>query len=313
MERRFSRSAESTMDSFIMGLVEVAAQPGMISFATGLPDNSLFDTQAMVRAMEEVMSEDPCGALQYDTPTGYIPLRKRIAERCGRVLGFKVGYEDVLMTSGSQVCFDLIGKMFLDHGDVMAVENPGYLGAIQSYSAYSPDFRGVDIGEDGPDIGQLSSAVADGARLFYSIPNHQNPSGVSYPDEARKAVAEVIGGSGCILVEDDAYGELGYRGRVGRTMKSMIPDDTILTGSFSKTISPGMRVGWMVWRRVASSPTHSARGSSTGSWPTWTTTHTSTVFAGGTPARRRSSSTPWRTASPTPCPGTTPRAGCSCG
>lgn len=253
MERRFSRSAESTMDSFIMGLVEVAAQPGMISFATGLPDNSLFDTQAMVRAMEEVMSDDPCGALQYDTPTGYIPLRKRIAERCGRVLGFKVGYEDVLMTSGSQVCFDLIGKMFLDHGDVMAVENPGYLGAIQSYSAYSPDFRGVDIDGNGPDIGQLSSAVADGARLFYSIPNHQNPSGVSYPDDARRAVAEVIGGSGCILVEDDAYGELGYNGRVGRTMKSMIPDDTILTGSFSKTISPGMRVGWMVvpeWMRA---------------------------------------------------------------
>ena len=95
MERRFSRSAESTMDSFIMGLVEVAAQPGMISFATGLPDNSLFDTQAMVRAMEEVMSDDPCGALQYDTPTGYIPLRKRIAERCRRELGFDTSWENV--------------------------------------------------------------------------------------------------------------------------------------------------------------------------------------------------------------------------
>ena len=246
MERRFSRSAESTLDSFIMSLVDVAAKPGMIAFATGLPDNSLFDIPAMTRAIDEVMAEEPHGALQYDTATGYIPLRKRIAERCRRELGFETSWENVLMTSGSQVCFDLMGKMFLEHGDVMAVENPGYLGAIQSYSAYSLDFRGVDIGSGGIDLDQLSEAVSDGARLFYSIPNHQNPSGASYSDDVRKGVAEIIGDSGCILIEDDAYGELGYDGRVGRTMKSMVPEDTVLTGSFSKTISPGMRVGWMV-------------------------------------------------------------------
>ena len=246
MEHRFSRSAESTMDSFIMSLVDVAAKPGMIAFATGLPDNSLFDIPAMRKAIDDVMAEEPYGALQYDTATGYIPLRKRIAERCRRELGFDTSWENVLMTSGSQVCFDLMGKMFLEHGDVMAVENPGYLGAIQSYSAYSPDFRGIDIGPGGVDLDQLSKAVSDGARLFYSIPNHQNPSGASYSEDVRKGVAEIVGDSGCMLIEDDAYGELGYDGRVGRTMKSMIPEDTVLTGSFSKTISPGMRVGWMV-------------------------------------------------------------------
>ena len=246
MEHRFSRSAESTMDSFIMSLVDVAAKPGMIAFATGLPDNSLFDIPAMRKAIDDVMAEEPYGALQYDTATGYIPLRKRIAERCRRELGFDTSWENVLMTSGSQVCFDLMGKMFLEHGDVMAVENPGYLGAIQSYSAYSPDFRGIDIGPGGVDLDQLSEAVSDGARLFYSIPNHQNPSGASYSEDVRKGVAEIVGDSGCMLIEDDAYGELGYDGRVGRTMKSMIPEDTVLTGSFSKTISPGMRVGWMV-------------------------------------------------------------------
>ena len=246
MEHRFSRSAESTMDSFIMGLVDVAAKPGMIAFATGLPDNSLFDIPALSRAIEDVMSEDPYGALQYDTATGYIPLRKRIAERCRKELGFEASWENVLMTSGSQVCFDLMGKMFLEHGDVMAVENPGYLGAIQSYSAYDPDFRGVDVGPEGADLDQLAAAVSDGAKLFYSIPNHQNPSGASYSEDVRKGVADIIRGSGCMLIEDDAYGELGYDGRVGRTMKSMAPEDTVLTGSFSKTISPGMRVGWMV-------------------------------------------------------------------
>lgn len=234
------------MDSFIMSLVDVAAKPGMIAFATGLPDNSLFDIPAMRKAIDDVMAEEPYGALQYDTATGYIPLRKRIAERCRRELGFDTSWENVLMTSGSQVCFDLMGKMFLEHGDVMAVENPGYLGAIQSYSAYSPDFRGIDIGPGGVDLDQLSKAVSDGARLFYSIPNHQNPSGASYSEDVRKGVAEIVGDSDCMLIEDDAYGELGYNGRVGRTMKSMIPEDTVLTGSFSKTISPGMRVGWMV-------------------------------------------------------------------
>ena len=88
--------------------------------------------------------------------------------------------------------------------------------------------------------------MASGAKLFYSIPNHQNPSGNSYSDSVRVRVADIIRGSGCLMIEDDAYGELGFRGRAGRTMKSMAPDDVVLTGSFSKTIAPGMRIGWMV-------------------------------------------------------------------
>lgn len=258
MRPQLSRASAATMESFIMGLVEVAARPGMISFATGLPDNSLFDTGALARAMDDVMSEDPCGALQYDTATGYIPLRERIAERCRRELGFDASWEDVLMTSGSQSCFDMLGKLFLDPGTPMAVENPGYLGALQAYSAYSPRFIGVDVSDDGVHTGQLRAAVAEGARLFYSIPNHQNPSGASYSDSVRREVADTVAGSGCLLIEDDAYGELGYSGRVGRTMKSLAPEDTVLTGSFSKTISPGMRVGWMVvpeWLRKAAGKT----------------------------------------------------------
>ena len=113
-------------------------------------------------------------------------------------------------------------------------------------TAALPDFRGVDVGPEGADLDQLAVAVSAGAKLFYSIPNHQNPSGASYSEDVRKGVADIIRGSGCMLIEDDAYGELGYDGRVGRTMKSMAPEDTVLTGSFSKTISPGMRVGWMV-------------------------------------------------------------------
>jgi 2-aminoadipate transaminase len=253
MPRAFSKLASGTMDSFIMSLVDVAARPGMVSFSTGLPDNSLFDIEGLSRASAEVLEEMRGDALQYDSATGYVPLRKRIADRCRKELGFDATYEDVIMTNGSQECFDLLARLFLDPGDRMAVENPGYLGAIQSFSAYGPEFIGIDVGSDGADPDQLSEAVESGAKLFYSIPNHQNPSGSSYSDSVREKVADAVRGSGCLLIEDDAYGELGYAGRAGRTMKSMAPEDTVLTGSFSKTISPGMRIGWMVvpeWMRA---------------------------------------------------------------
>ena len=253
MARSFSKLASGTMDSFIMSLVDVAARPGMISFSTGLPDNSLFDIEGLAKASDEVLREMRGDALQYDSATGYIPLRKRIAERCRKELGFDATYEDVIMTNGSQECFDLLARLFLDPGDRMAVENPGYLGAIQSFSAYAPEFIGIDVGPDGADADQLARAVESGAKLFYSIPNHQNPSGNSYSERVRSEVAGIVRGSGCLLIEDDAYGELGYSGRAGRTMKSMAPEDTVLTGSFSKTIAPGMRIGWMVvpeWMRA---------------------------------------------------------------
>ncbi len=253
MARSFAKLASGTMDSFIMSLVDVAARPGMISFSTGLPDNSLFDIEGLAKASDEVLREMRGDALQYDSATGYIPLRKRIAERCRKELGFDATYEDVIMTNGSQECFDLLARLFLDPGDRMAVENPGYLGAIQSFSAYAPEFIGIDVGPEGADADQLARAVESGVKLFYSIPNHQNPSGNSYSESVRRSVADIVRGSRCLLIEDDAYGELGYAGRAGRTMKSMAPEDTVLTGSFSKTISPGMRIGWMVvpeWMRA---------------------------------------------------------------
>lgn len=242
----FSRQSKSTMDSFIMGLVEVAARPGMISFATGLPDNSLFDVDGLRRAVDNVLDCDGGCTLQYDSPTGYVPLREWIADRCRTVFGFETKASNVIMTNGSQECFDQLGRLFLNPGDPMVVENPGYLGALQSFSSYAPEFIPVDVAPGGVDLGQLEEALEKDPKLFYSIPNHQNPSGNSYSDSTRRAVASMIRDSGCLMIEDDAYGELGFNGRVGPAMKSMSPDDVVLTGSFSKIISPGMRVGWMV-------------------------------------------------------------------
>jgi len=244
---RYSQRTEDIMDSFIMKLIAVSNEPGMISFATGLPDKRLFDTEGLARAAASVFNDKDLAkdALQYSTIKGILPLRKKIAARCGKEMNFNVSEENIFITNGSQECFDLLGKMFLDKGDGMAVDDPGYLGALQSFSLYGPEFIGVPMSEGGPDAAILKDVVKMHPKLYYSIPNHQNPSGFSYSEDKRKEVAEILSSSDCIMVEDDAYGELGYDGRIGPPVRSMC-SNVILTGSFSKTISPGMRIGWMI-------------------------------------------------------------------
>ena len=254
MRPSFASRRDDVMQSYIMSLIEVARRPGMISFATGLPDRRLFDPAGIEAAAEKVLeSGEAADALQYGATAGYMPLREKIADRCNRVMGMSVTAEDVFVTNGSQECFDHLGKLFLDRGDGIAVENPGYLGALQSFSVYAPEFMPVDMEQGGPDMSQLETVFAKAPKLFYCIPNHQNPSGTSYTEDARRAVAELADEGSTLVVEDDAYGELGYRGRAGRTIASMT-GNAVLTGSVSKIISPGMRVGWMVvpeWMREA--------------------------------------------------------------
>ncbi|MCL2786778.1 MAG: PLP-dependent aminotransferase family protein [Methanomassiliicoccaceae archaeon] len=244
---RFSERAADVIDSFIMKLVSVSKEEGMISFATGLPDKRLFDMNGIAKAAAGVFerNEEAMSALQYGIVKGLPQLREKIAARCRKEMRFTADIENIFIVNGSQECFDLIGKMFIDRGDIMVTDNPGYLGALQSYSTYGPRFIGTDLNEDGPDASQLRDALKLDPKLYYSIPNHQNPSGISYSVDRRKEVAELLSGSECMMIEDDAYGELGYDGRVGPPVRSMT-ENVIFTGSFSKTISPGMRIGWMI-------------------------------------------------------------------
>ena len=247
MAMRYSERTGDIMDSFIMKLIAVSNEPGMISFATGLPDKRLFDTEGLAKAASAVLNDKECArdALQYGTIKGILPLRKKIAARCRKEMNFNVSEENVFITNGSQECFDLVGKMFIDKGDAVAVDDPGYLGALQSFSLYGPKFVGVQMKEGGPDTAKLKDAMNLDPKLYYSIPNHQNPSGFSYSRDKRKEVAEILSSSDCMMLEDDAYGELGYDGRIGPPVRSMC-SNVIVTGSFSKTISPGMRMGWMI-------------------------------------------------------------------
>jgi len=236
-----------TPKSFIREILKVTERPEIISFAGGLPSPSLIDVGGIRIASDSVLEQDgPC-ALQYSTTEGYFPLRQFIADRYKKRLGLDISPDEILITNGSQQCLDLIGKVLIGAGDHIAIERPGYLGAIQAFSLYEPEFHPVPLREDGPDTSLLDKTCHSyPVRLFYGVPNSQNPSGITYSEERRKELAEVLKKKGVLFAEDDAYGELNFSGTSLPSMRTFLPHQTIITGSFSKILAPGMRMGWVV-------------------------------------------------------------------
>ncbi len=243
----FAQRMARTPKSFIREILKVTENPEIISFAGGLPNPALIDVEGIAKAASIVLAEDGRSALQYSTTEGYLPLRQFIAERYKKRLGLSVSPDEILITNGSQQCLDLIGKVLIDAGDHVAIERPGYLGAIQAFSLYEPCFHPVILREDGPDPVMLADVAGRyPLKLFYGVPNSQNPSGITYSDERRREIAGILEGSGTLFVEDDAYGELNFSGRSSPSVREFLPDQTIITGSFSKILAPGLRMGWVV-------------------------------------------------------------------
>jgi 2-aminoadipate transaminase len=243
----FASRMAKTPKSFIREILKVTEDPRIISFAGGLPNPELIDVAGVSRAAAAVLEQDGKVALQYSTTEGYRPLRQFIADRYKKRLGLEISPDEILITNGSQQCLDLIGKVLINPGDHVAIERPGYLGAIQAFSLYEPQFHPVLLHEDGLDPVQLAHELGRfPIRMFYGVPNSQNPSGITYSAENRKAVSGLIAESGAILVEDDAYGELNFDGISLPSFRQYLPEQTIITGSFSKILAPGMRMGWVV-------------------------------------------------------------------
>jgi 2-aminoadipate transaminase len=247
LENRFSESAENIPVSFIPEILKVTSYPDVISFAGGLPDPALFPAEALNDAARKVFSLEGSAALQYSVSEGILPLREFIAQRSSRNMGIKVETENVMITSGSQQGLDLAGKLLIDPGDPVLMERPSYLGAIQAFSAYQPLFLGSDLLEDGIDTDSFSENLyRHNVKLFYTVPDFQNPTGISYSMEKRAFVAKEIAKYDTYIVEDDPYGEIRFSGEGLPRIKTFLPDRTILLGSFSKIISPGMRLGWVI-------------------------------------------------------------------
>ncbi|NMB79226.1 MAG: PLP-dependent aminotransferase family protein [Methanomicrobiales archaeon] len=243
----FASRMAKTPKSFIREILKVTEDPRIISFAGGLPSPALIDVEGIAQATARVLAADGRVVLQYSTTEGYLPLRQFIADRYKKRLGLSVSSDEILITNGSQQCLDLIGKVFIEKGDHVAMERPGYLGAIQAFSLYEPVFHPVLLHEDGPDPSQLKDVLAKHhQKFFYGVPNSQNPSGVTYSEERRKEMAEILSGTGTFVVEDDAYGELNFSGTSRSSFWKYLPDQTVITGSFSKILAQGMRLGWIV-------------------------------------------------------------------
>ncbi len=241
---RFSERADQLQSSFIREILKITQQPEIISFAGGLPSPLTFPVDTMKAAFDKVLSENGKVALQYGPTDGYLPLRQWIADSLSTD-GAKIVPEQVLMTSGSQQALDLLGKVLIDEGSRVLVETPSYLGALQAFSVYRPEFKSVETDEHGLVPSSLDK-VAAGARLLYALPNFQNPTGRSLSVERRVELVETCARLGLPLIEDDPYGALSYKGAPAPKMVAMNPDGVIYMGSFSKVLTPGIRLGYVV-------------------------------------------------------------------
>ncbi|GAA0848582.1 MAG: PLP-dependent aminotransferase family protein [Cupriavidus sp.] len=240
MKWAISRRAQQLTSSAIREILKVTERPEVISFAGGLPSPASFPVAAMEAAVARVFADNPQGALQYAATEGYLPLREFVAKR------YNVEVERVLITTGSQQALDLIAKVMIDPGSPVLVETPSYLGALQAFSLFEPEFVSIPTDEHGLIPAALTPELTAGARFLYALPNFQNPTGRRLPLERRQELVQRAKDLGVLLVEDDPYGELSYSGSQLPTLLSMNPDGVIYMGSFSKILAPGMRLGFVI-------------------------------------------------------------------
>ncbi|MFA5253432.1 MAG: PLP-dependent aminotransferase family protein [Methanoregula sp.] len=242
----FARRIGHAPPSFLGELFRVSSDPSIISFAGGLPSSALIDTEGIAKAARGVLHDDPKTALQYSTTDGYLPLRQFIADRYKKRLGLPATADEIQIVNGSQQCLDLIAKIFLNPNDRVGMERPGYLGAIEAFSLYEPEFAAVPLDSEGPDLAAFKAMQKAGpVKFFYGIPNSQNPSGRTYSQDRRRAIAECLKGTDTVFYEDDAFGELFFDNKPRLPVKRYLPDQSVMSGSFSKITAPGMRIGWI--------------------------------------------------------------------
>lgn len=249
MDKNYLLSArtKNIESSVIREILKVVSQPGMVSMAGGIPAPESFPMDIIGDLASVVIEKYGSGAFQYDTTEGFPPLREAIAQYLKTDRGLRTVAEDVLISSGSQGILDAVGKIFISKGDKVAVEAPTYLGAIQAFNAYEPIFVNLETDEDGVVPESLERVLAaENIKLIYLVPTFQNPTGRTIPLERRKTVAEIIRQHNALLIEDDPYSSLRYRGADLDSIKSFAPENVIYMSTLSKVFAPGLRLGFCV-------------------------------------------------------------------
>jgi len=255
-EYRYAQRTQRMGSSAIRELLKYTEKPDIISFAGGLPAADVFPVEEFAAACERVLREQGAIALQYSTTEGYLPLREMIVRHSANY-GIKITPENVLITSGSQQALDLLGKIFIDPGDRILVESPTYLAAIQAWKTYGAEFITVPMDKDGMNTDYLEEALRAGPKFIYVLPNFQNPTGVTLSLERRHRLIELADQYGVPIVEDDPYGQLRFEGEHLPSivvLDSQFRDNStqcyrgnvIYLSTFSKTLAPGIRLGWVV-------------------------------------------------------------------
>jgi len=252
-EKLFAGRVAGMSASEIRELLKLIDRPEIISFAGGIPDADSFPSAAIARAYEKVFQSNTGvgGALQYTISEGYTPLRDWLCGYMDRK-GVRIGPDEVLITSGSQQALDFLGKLLIGPGDLVAVTKPTYLGALQAFSPYEPTYVSIAMDEEGPVLADLEAALARKPKFLYLVPDFQNPNGTTVSLERRNAIVELCAEAGVPIIEDAAYAELRYDGEFLPSLAGLdaarnggVPGQVIHCGSFSKTMVPALRVGWV--------------------------------------------------------------------
>jgi 2-aminoadipate transaminase len=230
----------------ITAILALAGATDVITFSGGFPDPATFPTAVLSAIASRLIAEDAAVALQYSATEGLAALRGFVTARLGSLQGRRPGEGELMITSGGIDCMELLAKSFLDPGDVVAVEAPTYLGAIMAFRGYEADVRGVPVDGDGMRVDDLAGLLRAGLRpkIVYTIPDYQNPTGLTLPAERRHALVELARRYGFLILEDVAYRELGFGGDPPPSLWSLAPEVVLQAGTFSKTFSPGFRLGW---------------------------------------------------------------------
>lgn len=249
MRYQFSEKIDSLQPSAIREILKATADPSVISFAAGNPAPEAFPVEAVQKITREILEENPILALQYSVTEGFQPLRERLTHLVKERYNVGRDFDQVLVVSGAQQGICLAAHCLLNDGDKVISESPSFIGSLNAFRSFHSQLVGVEMEADGMDIDKLEKVLKENpsAKFIYTIPNFQNPTGITMSLEKRKAVYQLALRYGVLILEDNPYGELRFAEEDIPTIKSMDTEGIVIyCGSFSKVLSPGLRVGYVV-------------------------------------------------------------------
>ena len=249
MKYRFSDRVLSLKPSAIREIFKYASDPTVISLSAGNPAPEAFPVHEIAEISEKIFSSRPIEALQYNITEGYMPLRKYLKDYLKKRHGIGRGFDSILITSGAQQVMDLAAKSLINEGDTVLCEEPSFIGSLNTFRSYRAHLCGVPMQKDGMDMDALEKALKTekNVKFIYTIPNFQNPTGITMSLEKRRRMYELAKRYGVMILEDNPYGDLRFAGKPVDSVKSLDEDGIVLyAGTFSKVIAPGLRVGYAV-------------------------------------------------------------------